>query len=152
MLPEDLRLVEAQRRGLAVGAGGGDSGELVRLHDAEADAGFVLDLLLEFLGELFVAFGRDHGQRVDLEAAQALAVLVHAEAQATSDRLAPLLLGSHLAQCADLKDVRIVPAFAQRGVGEDELQRRVEAQQFFLVPHDQAVGFIVRLRRCPWCL
>ena len=147
MLPEHLRLVEAQRCGLAVRAGGSDSSELVRFHDAEADAGVVLDLLLKLLGELFVAFGRDHGQRVDLEAAQALAVLVHAKAQTTSDRLASLLLGSHLPQGADLEDVRVVPAFAQCGVGEDELQRRVEAQQLLLVAHDQAVGVVVCLGR-----
>ena len=65
---------------------------MVRHHDAEANAGFVLDLFLEFLGELFVALGRNHSQRVDLEAAQAFAVLIDAETQAASDGLASLLL------------------------------------------------------------
>ena len=104
----------SERRGPAVGSRGADPGELVRLHDAESNTGFVLDLLLEFLGELFVALGRDHRKGVHLEAAQAFAVLVHAEAQAAPDGLAALLLGSHLPQGADLKDVRIVPAFAKR--------------------------------------
>ena len=146
MLPQHLRLLEAQRRGLAVRAGDGDAGELVLLHDAEANAGVVLDLLLQVLGELLVALGGDHGQRVDLEAAQALAVLVHAQAQAAADGLAALALGPHVAQGANLEDVRIVPAFAQRGVGEDELERRLEAQQLLLVPHDQVVGVVVGLR------
>ena len=69
---------------------------MVRLHDAETNAGFVLDLLLECLRKLLVALGRDHGQGVAFEAAQAFAVLVDAETQAASDGLAPLLLGSHL--------------------------------------------------------
>ena len=110
------------------------------LHDAEADAGVVLDLLLQVLGELLVALGGDDGQRVDLEAAQALAVLVDAEAQAAADGLAALALGAHLAQGADLEDVGVVPALPQGGVGEDELQRRLEAQQLLLLPHDQVVG------------
>src|ERR1019366_5742896 len=128
MLPQDLRLFEAQRRGPAVSSRSADSGELVRLHDAEADPGFVLDLLLELLGKLFVALGRDHRQGVDLEAAEALAVLVNAEAQAASDRLATLLFRRHFPEGADLEHVRIVPAFAQGGMGKDELQLRVEAQ------------------------
>ena len=110
------------------------------LHDAEADAGVGLDLLLEVLGELLVALGGDDGERVDLEAAQALALLVDAETQAAADGLAALALGAHLAQGANLEDVRVVPALAQGGVGEDELQRRLEAQQLLLVLHDQVVG------------
>ena len=143
MLPEHVRLLEAQRRGLAVGPRGSDSSELVRLHDAETNAGFFLDLLLEFLREPLVTLGRDHGQNVSFEAPQAFPVLVDAETQAASDGLAPLLFGSHLAQCADLKDVRVVPAFAQGRVGKNELQRRFQAQQLLLIPHDQAVGVVV---------
>ena len=111
MLPERLRLLEAQRRRRAVRVGHRDGGELVLLDDAEADAGVLLDLLLQVLGELLVALGRDHGQRVDLEAAQPLALLVHAQAQAAADGLAPLALGADVAQGADLEDVGVVPAF-----------------------------------------
>ena len=93
-----------------------------------------------FCGELLVAFCGDDGERVDVEAAHPFALLVHAETQAAADRLAALALGAHLAQGADLEDVRIVPAFAQRGVGEDELQLRLEAQQLLLVLHDEVVG------------
>ena len=53
-----------------------------RLDDAEADARLCLDLLLQVLGELLVALRGDDGQRIDLEAAQALALLVDAQAQA----------------------------------------------------------------------
>src|ERR1035438_5875022 len=118
MRPQDLRLVEAQRRGPAVSSRDADSGELVRLHDAEADPGFVLDLLLELVGKLFVAFSRDHRQGVDLEAAETLAVLVNAEAQAAPDGLATLLFRRHFPEGANLEDVRIVPAFAQGANGK----------------------------------
>jgi hypothetical protein len=82
----------------------------VLLDDAEADAGILLDLLLQVLGELLVALGGDHGQRVDLEAAHPLAVLVHAQPQAAADGLPALALGLDVAQGADLEHVRVVPA------------------------------------------
>ena len=100
----------------------------------------LLDLLLEVLGELLVAFGGDDGERVDVEAPEAFALLVHAETQAAPDRLPALALGAHLADGANLEDVRVVPALAQGGVGEDELQLRLEAQQLLLVLHDEVVG------------
>ena len=118
MLPERLRLLEAQRRRAVPSAPvTAIAGELVRLDDAEADAGVLLDLLLQVLGELLVALGGDHGQRVDLEAAQALAVLVHAQAQAAADGLAALALGADVAQRANLEDVRVVPALASAPSG-----------------------------------
>ena len=112
----------AQRRGPPGVVRHRDGGELVLFHDAEADAGVVLDLLLEVLGELLVAFGGDDRERVDVEAAQAFALLVHAQTQAAADGLPALALGAHLAEGANLEDVRVVPALAQGGVGEDELQ------------------------------
>ena len=116
----------------------------MRLDDTEADAGVGLDLLLEVVRELLVALRRDNGQGVDLEATQADAVLVHAEAKTTADRLATLALGADVAQPTDLEDVRVVPALAQSGVGEDELERRLQAEQPLLVLHDQVVGAVVR--------
>ena len=115
-------------------------GELVLLHDAEADARVGLDLLLEVLGELLVALGGDDGQRVHVEAPQPLPLLIHAEPQAAPDGLAAFPLGAHLAQGTNLEDVRVVPALLQRRVGEDELQPGLEAQQLLLLLHDQAVG------------
>ena len=117
-----------------------DGGELVLFHDAKADAGVFLDFLLQILGELLVAFRGDDGERVDVEAPQPFALLVDAQAQAAADGLAALALGAHLAQGANLEDVRVVPAFAQGRVGEDELQLRLEAQQLLLVLHDEVVG------------
>src|ERR1017187_103094 len=126
MLPQDLRLIEAKRCGLAVGARDADPGELVRLHDAETNARFILNLLLEFLGKLLVTFGSDDGQRVDLETTQPAAILVHAEAQTASDGLAAFTLAPDNAESADLEHIRVVPAIFQRGVREDNLELRLE--------------------------
>ena len=138
--PDGLRLRDAQRRGVPGRIDDRDGGELVLLHDAEADARVGLDFLLEVLGKLLIALGGDDRQRVHVESAQALALLVHAEPQAAPDGLAALALGAHFAQGANLEDVRVVPALLERRVGEDELQRRLEAQQLLLLPHDQVVG------------
>ena len=43
-------------------------------------------------------------------------------------------------QGADLEHVRVVPALAQRGVGEDEPRRLLEAEQALLVLQDQVIG------------
>ena len=76
--PYVLRCVESERRHLSVLAGDGNGSELVRLHDTEANPRILLDFLLQVLGELFVALHRDDRERIDVEAAQALAVLVDA--------------------------------------------------------------------------
>ena len=123
-----------------VGVGDGDGGELVALDDAEADAGVGLDLLLELLGELPVALAGDDGERVDGAVADAAAVLVDADAEAAADGLAPLALGADVAERADLEHVGVVPPLAEGGVGEDELERLVEAEEPLLVLHDELVG------------
>ena len=107
----------------------GNSGELVSLDNAKTDPRILLDFLLQILGELFVALHRHHSECVDLEAADALALLIDAQAQAAADRLPALALGAYLAQGADLKDVGVVPTLLQRGMGEDELELGLEAQQ-----------------------
>ena len=71
--------------------------------------------------------------------------MIHAEAQATADGLTALLLGGHLPQGADLEDVRIVPALSQGGMGKDEFQRRIKAEELLFVTHDQVVGVVVSL-------
>ena len=48
---------------------------------------------------------------------------------AVTDGLATLALRADLADGTDLEHVWVVPALAQRRVGEDELQLRLEAQQ-----------------------
>ena len=101
---------------MTIRADGANAGELMGLDNSEADAGIILDLLLKFIGKLLVAFGGDHGQRVHLKSAQAIAVLIHAQAQTAADGLAALLFRCHVAQDANLEDVGIVPALAQGGV------------------------------------
>ena len=72
-------------------------------------------------------------------------VRIHGKAQAAPDLLPLLHCRDRLVQRADLEDVRIVPAFAQRGVGKDELERRGQIEQAFLVAHNQAVGVVIGL-------
>ena len=50
------------------------------LHNAEADAGIGFNFLLQIFGELLVVFSCDHGQRIDIEASQTVAVLIDAQA------------------------------------------------------------------------
>ncbi len=85
----------------------------------------------------------DDGEAVDLLVVDALAGLVDGKAEAAADHLAPLGFGPRFAQGADLEDVRVVPAFAQGGVGEDEAERLVKGEEFFLVLHDQSVGRVI---------
>lgn len=119
--------------------------EILRLEHAEAHAVFLI-FLLQTVSKFFIAFVRHDGQRIDLETVAADTVLIDAEAQATPDLL-PLLHGARrLIQRANLEDVRIVPALAQRRVGEDEAQRCLHGKQAFLVFHDERVGIIVALR------
>ena len=112
----------------------------MRFNNAEFDAGVFLDFGLKVLGKIFIAFGCYYGQGVYIVAAQPLAVLIDAEAQAPSDSLAAFAFTAHVAQGANLEDVRVIPAFAQRRVREDEFELRIETQQLLFVLHDQIIG------------
>ena len=140
VLPEFLRRGKAEGGGSPIVGGNRNPCKLMPLHDAEANPGFFLYLPLQLLGELLVALPRHDRQRVDVEAAHTFALTVDAQAQASADRLAPFPLGADVAQHTDLEDVGIVPAFTQGRMGEDELERRVEAQELLRVLHDQVVG------------
>ena len=72
--------------------------------------------------------------------ADAATVLVDADPEAAADGLAPLALGADVAERADLEDVGVVPSLAESGVGEDELEGLVEAEEALLVLHDERVG------------
>ena len=139
MVPEPLRRLDAERPGFAVLALDDEGRERVPLHQAEADPRFLLDLPLQVLGELLVALAGDDGQGVHLESALPLAGLVDAEAQAPADGLPAFPLRRYVPQGADLEHVGVVPAFAERRMGEDELQGLLEAEQPLLVAHDQPV-------------
>ena len=68
------------------------------------------------------------------------AVLIDAKAQTTTDFLPLRRVAVGVLQSADLKHIRVVPAFTQCGVGEDEPCRLVKGQQSFLVLQNQIVG------------
>ena len=114
MVIQHLRLIEPQDCRFYAISDNWNLCELVRLDDAEADSGILLDLALQVLGELLVPLPGDYSQRIHFETAQALTVLVDAEPQATPDRLPPFALGLDVAQRAYLKDIGVVPPLAQR--------------------------------------
>ena len=110
----------------------------------------VLVLLLERISELLVRLVRHHSQRRNATIGHTLVAalaLRDRQAQATPKRLAPLRFSTHLAQGADLEDVRVVPALAQGRVAEHEPRRLVLVEQPFLLLHDQLVRVIVGLGR-----
>src|SRR3546814_5032028 len=59
---------------------------------------------------------------------------------AATDGLAAFPLRADFTQSANLEHVGIVPALFQGGVGKDELELRLEAQELFLVLHDEVIG------------
>ena len=74
------------------------------------------------------------------EAAQAQAVLVHAQAQAPADGLPAPALGLSRAEVTDLEDVGVVPSFLEGGVRENKPHGFVQTKQPLLVFHDQVVS------------
>ena len=73
----------------------------------------------------------------------AVAVLVDGQAQAAADFLAARDGVVAVLERADDEHVRVVPAFAQRRVREDEAHRLVQRQQALLVLQDEVVGLHV---------
>ena len=67
----------------------------------------------QLLGELLITFEGDNSKRIDLEAMQPIAVLVHAQAQAATNSLPALAFGLDIAQGADLENIRVIPTFFQ---------------------------------------
>src|SRR5690606_7554354 len=87
---------------------------------------------------------RDNRQPVDALVMYPLAVLVDWQPEATTNLLALAVDRLRLFERANLEDAWIVPAFAQRRVGEDEPQGIAKGEQLLLVLHDPVVGrFIV---------
>ncbi len=110
-----LGQLESERGDAAICGCDCDGGELILRHDTEAnpDTGLrIFQLLLQAFGEGLVALAGDDSQGVRIETLYASASLVHAKAQAASDRLPPLAFGAELTQGADLEDVWVVPALA----------------------------------------
>ena len=124
----------------------GQLGQSRQRHLAEGHAAVFLVLGLQRAGEVLVALVGHDVELVDRLVEDAQAVLVHRQAQAAADLL-PLLHGAAgLVERADLEDVGVVPALAQRRVAEDEAQRLVQGEQALLVLHDQVVDLVVGLR------
>ena len=69
--------------------------------------------------------------------------MIDAQAQSATDFLPLANLAAALFQRTNLEHVRVVPAFTQRGVRENETHRgffRITIQKQFLVLHDQVIG------------
>ena len=82
-------------------------------------------------------------QRVGVHA---FAILIDAQAQATAHLLSFPDIAAALFQGADLEYIRVIPAFAQGRVGENEPHRRplrITIQQQLLVAHDQVISINV---------
>ena len=110
--PERFRPINAQRRHPALIVGDGDGGKLMRFDHTKTDSSIFFDFLLQVLRELLIAFVGDNGQGVWIGTAQAAPFLVYAKPEPAADGLAPFALRADIAQGADLKHVRVVPAFA----------------------------------------
>src|SRR3546814_6057745 len=139
LVKDRRRFLEAQHRERTVVLLDRDRRELVLLDDTEANAGVGLVFLLEVVGEGLIALGRDHRERVDLEATQPFTLLVDAPAQAATDGLAAFPLRADFTQSANLEHVGIVPALFQGGVGKDELDLRLQDYVLFIVVHTEVL-------------
>ena len=115
-------------------------GKQAQLQNAELQAGFILDFLLERGRKFGKTLVRHDVQQIDILVVNALAVLVHAQTQAAPDFLTTGEDGFLLNQRADLKNVGVVPSLFQSRMRENETQRAVKRQQPFLVFHDGVVG------------
>ena len=122
-----------------------DLREALRSDDAELEV-LSLKLLLQAVGEVVVALVRDDGEHVRLWVVQALAILVHAQAQTAADLLALGQVVLCLDERADLEHVGVVPALLERGVAEDERDVLVrilavwEGDERLLLLHDEFEG------------
>ena len=76
VLPQRLGRFDAKVLGRVIARLDRDVREEVLLDDAKADAGVLLDFLLQLLGEVLVGLVGHHGEGVDVEAVDALAFLI----------------------------------------------------------------------------
>ena len=128
----------------------GELGEGGERHLAEGHAAIFLVLGLQRPGEVLVALVGHDVELVDRFVEDALR-RSGPPAGASRGR-SPAASSSallRLVERADLEDVRVVPAFAQGRVAEDEAQRLVHRQQPLLVLHDQVVDLVVGLGVAP---
>ena len=87
----------------------------------------------------------DDTARTMLTNGTTLAVLIDGQAQAAADLL-PLFHGTAgFVERTNLKDVRIIPAFAQGRMAENEAERFSLGKQPFLLLHNEVVNVVVGL-------
>ena len=120
----------------------GDGGQR---HFAEGNAAIFFIFGLESAGEILITLVRHDEKLVHRLVEDALAVLIDGQAQAAPDFLALFHGAARFVERANLKDVRVVPAFAKRGVAENEAQRLVLREQPLLLLHNEVVNLVVRL-------
>ena len=74
-----------------------------------------------------------------------LPILIDRDPQTPADLLAFFDDRRRFIERANLEHIRIIPAFFQCGMGENEFQFGFEAKQFFLIAHNQLVSIFIRL-------
>ena len=89
------------------------AGKQAELEYTKLDAGFVLDLFLEGGGKFSKALVGHHMEHIDVLVLDALAVLVHAQAQTTPHLLAASKDRFLINESADLEYIWVVPALPQ---------------------------------------
>ena len=108
----------------------------------------LFDAGLQIGDKIFIAFAGDNRQHVDgvdgigaLFHVHPFSSLVYTQAQAAAHFLA-FLCGACAAvlQCADLKNIGVVPAFPQGRVGKDKTHRFLKAQKAFFIFKNQVIG------------
>ena len=107
------------------------------------NAGIFFNFGLQGAGKALIAFVGDNGQYIDGLVLHARAICIHAKAQATAYFLAFFQRALRFIQRANLKHIGIVPAFTQRRMAENELQRLIRRKQPLLVAHDERVGVVI---------
>ena len=91
-------------------------GEKPDFKHSEPHSGIVFQFLLQLVGEIGKTLVGHDVQDIDIGVLDPFSFLIHAEPQSAADFLAAGKNGFLVDQCADLKDVGIVPSLFQRGM------------------------------------
>src|SRR5690606_24798933 len=83
-------------------------------------------------------------QDIDVVVIDAFPILVDRNAQSPTYFLSPAnFRTTDFFKKADLKHIRIIPAFFEGGMGKDKTYRTGETQQSLLVLHNQLIGVLI---------
>ena len=117
-----------------------------------------LHLLLQIADKSRIALARDHRQHIHLmhrisqhHPIHPLARLIDREAQPSAHLLPLRRHTRRMLQRTDLEHIRIVPALAQRRVGENHARRLIEREQPLLILQDQIIrrNIVRQIRAAP---